>query len=193
MGRRSDMKRVGDNPPARFPTRPIGEAREPWWIAKVKPRQEKALAADFIRSGIEYYLPMITKVTRRRDNNKPRKSVLPLFPGYVSYCAAHGQERRVFATERVVNIIEVRYQKRFIYELEQIYCAIELGISLEPLHNIHTLQPGTPVIVQSGALKGIRGTVSRSQGSHKLVLSVEGLGRAALTVDISTVKPEEEG
>ena len=36
------------NPPARFPKRTIREATDPWWIVKVKSRQEKALANDFL-------------------------------------------------------------------------------------------------------------------------------------------------
>jgi len=42
------MKRVSENPPARFPARTIHEAEGVWWIAKVMPRQEKALAFDCI-------------------------------------------------------------------------------------------------------------------------------------------------
>ncbi|MBD3392791.1 MAG: hypothetical protein GF418_11870 [Chitinivibrionales bacterium] len=185
------MKRVSDNPPARYPARRIHEAEAPWWIAKVKPRQEKALAFDLMRLETEYYLPMYTKVTRRRDNNKPRKSVLPLFPGYLSFCASAGTHRQVYATGRIVNLVEVRHQKHFMDELEQIYFTLDLGMPLEPLTDIGNLSPGMLVQVQSGPLHGIRGTISRIQGTHKLILSVEGLGRAALTVDASVVKPVE--
>jgi hypothetical protein len=75
------MKRVDENPPTRHPAGPISESKEPWWVAKVKPRQEKAIAFDLIARSIDYYLPMFTKVVRRKDNNKPRKSILSLFPG----------------------------------------------------------------------------------------------------------------
>lgn len=183
------MKRVSENPPPRYPQRSIHEAQAPWWIAKVKPRQEKALAFDLIRKEIEYYCPMYTKVTRRRDNFKPRKSVLPLFPGYLSFCAPPGHERQVYTTDRVVNLVEVRHQKHFMSELEQIYYTLDLGMPLEPFVNIDELSPGMFVEVQSGPLRKIRGTVSRIQGTHKLILSVEGLGRAALTLDASIVKP----
>lgn len=47
--------------PERFPDRPLNEAEEHWWVAKVKPRQEKLLAADFFQEGIEYYLPLYVK------------------------------------------------------------------------------------------------------------------------------------
>ena len=85
------MRRMSDNPPSRYPERPIADAEQPWFVAHVKPRMEKAVADDCVRKAIEYYLPMVTKVTRRKDNNKPRKSVLPLFPGYI----VRGEQRDV--------------------------------------------------------------------------------------------------
>jgi transcription termination/antitermination protein NusG len=186
------MKRISENPPARFPQRSIHESEGVWWIAKVKSRQEKALAFDLIKENIEYYLPLYTKVTRRHDNNKPRKSILPLFAGYLSFCAPRGMERATFATGRVVNLVEVRHQKHFKDELEQVYFALDLGMTLEPLEPaVAGLAPGTLVSVQSGPLRGIHGSIIRLQNNHKLVLSVDGLGLAAVTVDATMVKPVE--
>jgi transcriptional antiterminator RfaH len=187
------MKRVSENPPARYPQRPIHDSVGTWWIAKVKPRQEKALAFDCISSEFEYYFPMVTKVTRRRDNNKPRKSVLPLFPGYLSFCVAAGLERMMWSTGRIVNLVEVRHQKHFKKELEQIYFTLDLGMPLEPITDIEAIEPGMLVEVISGPLKGMHGTVQRTQGAHRLILSVEGLGRAALTVDSSIIRILESG
>jgi transcription antitermination factor NusG len=182
------MKRINENPPARHPDRPLDENGAPWWVAKVKPRQEKAIAADFISLDIEYYLPLFTKITRRKDNNKPRKSVLPLFPGYISFSASNPRLRDVLRTNRVVNIIEIRHQKRFVEELSQIYSALEHGIALEPLGEAYP--EGTRVLVVSGPLRGIRGVIAKIHNNNKLVLSVEGLGMAALSVDQSQVKPD---
>jgi len=184
------MKRVDENPPARHPSRPITEAEAPWWVAKIKPRQEKAIASDFIEQTIEYYLPLFTKVTRRKDNNKPRKSVLPLFPGYVSFSADKRRLRDVLVTGRVVNIIEIRHQRRFIDELCQIYFALEHGIALEPFSEAYP--EGTRVLVVSGPLKGIRGIIGKIHNNNKLILSVEGLGRAVVSVDQAQVKPDPQ-
>ncbi|MDD5673987.1 MAG: hypothetical protein PHC61_07490 [Chitinivibrionales bacterium] len=184
------MKRVGDNPPARFPEdKDIEEASAPWWIAKVKPRQDKALALDCIKGNIEYYLPMITKVTRRKDNNKPRKSILPLFAGYLSFCATTGSQNKLYATGRVVSIIEIKNQKHFIEEMRQIYRTLQKGISLEP---VQVYSPGTTVRVFSGPLAGIVGVITRVQNVDKLILSVQGLGRAAMVIDAANVKPLQE-
>ncbi len=175
------MKRVDENPPSRHPDRPIDVAVEPWWVAKIKPRQEKAIAFDFITHGIEYYLPLFTKVTRRKDNNKPRKSVLPLFTG-------KPRLREVLATGRVVNIIEIRHQKRFVGELSQIFYAIDCGVFIEPF--VEYYPAGSRVLVVSGPLRGMRGEIIKIHHNNKLILSVEGLGRAALSVDSAQVKPD---
>ena len=184
------MKRVDENPPARHPPRPITEAQAPWWVAKVKPRQEKAVASDFIDLAIEYYLPLFTKVSRRKDNNKPRKSVLPLFPGYISFSSDARRLREVLLTGRIVNIIEIRHQRRFIHELCQIYFALEHGAPLEPFTEAYP--EGTAVVVVSGPLRGIHGVIAKVHNNNKLVLSVEGLGRAAISVDQAQVKPDPQ-
>ncbi len=179
---------LSKNPPARFPQRPIREAEAPWWVAKVKPRQEKALASDFIERQVEYYLPMYTKVTRRRDNNKPRKSIICLFPGYICFCSEKGFERSLYTTNRIVALIEVKNQSHFIKELEQIYHTIDLGIPVEPV-NPSNLRPGTFVEVTSGPMRGLRGNIQKIHSRHKLILSVDLLGKAAVSIDASFVKP----
>ena len=181
------MKRVNENPPARFPERPIAEAQGFWWVAKVKSRQEKALAFDFIKNNIEYYLPLVTKVTRRKDNNKPRRSVLPLFPGYISFCAPEAGASFVYKTGRAVSIIEIKHQRRFSEELSQVLQALSSGAVLEPV--TASYPPGTPVYVHAGPLRGIQGVIARIHDSQRFVLSVTGLGQASLMIDASFVKP----
>jgi len=181
------MKRISENPPARYPNRAIADAQLPWWVAKVKPRQEKALAFDFIANNIEYYLPLVTHVTRRKDNNKPRKSVLPLFPGYISFCAREPHADGVYKTGRIVSIIEIRNQQHFCRELGQIAATLETGVRLEPVGE--SLPPGTPVCIQTGQLRGICGTIISLHGTNRLVLSVTGLGQASMIVDAASVSP----
>lgn len=180
------MKRVGENPPARYPERPPDQAEYPWCVVKVKPRQEKALAVDCLQRDIEYYLPLYTKVTRRNDNNKPRKSVLPLFAGYLSLAPSPPHSLELRKTGRIVSIIPVVHQKRFIGEMTQIYRSLAQGISLEPEPS---LAPGTRVEVFRGPLRGIQGTIVQTRNEARLVLSVTALGQAAMVVDPRTVRP----
>jgi transcription antitermination factor NusG len=181
------MRRVNDNPPCRNPDRPIGAATLPWFVAHVKPRQEKAFADDCLRSGIEYYLPMTEKITRRRDNNKPRKSVIPLFAGYVSFVGTRETHAVLYATGRVAGIIEIRHQKKFIAELGQVYSLLEKGVPLEPCTT--PFFEGEEVLIEAGPLRGIRGTIATVRDQHRLVVKVECLGCAMATIDATMVKP----
>ncbi len=181
------MLPLSANPPSRHPARSIYESEGVWWVAKVKPRQEKALAHDLIKWELDYYLPMYTKVTRRKDNNKPRKSICCLFPGYLSFCVEKGFEREVYSSNRIVNLVEVRNQSHFKKELEQIYHTLDLGVSIEPV-DLMSMQPGQEVVVESGPMKGLQGTISKVQSGHKLILSVDLLGKAAVSIDTSLVK-----
>jgi len=180
---------MSDNPPARFPERPIAEAPFPWFVAHVKPRTEKAVADDCLRKQIEYYLPLVTKVTRRKDNNKPRKSILPLFPGYISVSGTKETYYNLYSTGQIATIIEIKHQKKFIEELGQIYSILERGVPLEPC--MDSFAEGAEVVVAAGPLKGIRGIVQSIRNQSKIVLSVEGLGRAVMTVDAAMLKPVE--
>jgi transcription antitermination factor NusG len=127
---------------------------------------------------------------RRADNNKPRKSILPLFPGYISICGNPGFELLLYKTNRIVSIIKIKYQLRFMRELLTIRQAQESGLSLEPLET--TFVPGDRVEVISGALKGVVGVVNKVKDVCKLVVAVEGLGMAAMTIDSSLVRPAPE-
>ncbi len=174
--------------PPRFPDRPLDQAQERWWVAKVKPRQEKQLAADFYKDGIEYYLPLYVKNTPRPGTKHNRIFHVPLFSGYISF--AQNQPHDIYKSGRVVNLIEIRHQQRFIRELNQIYYAQKGNAPLEPVGD--TFAEGTPVKIIHGPFAGICGIVSKDPLSTRLILSVECLGNAALQIERSWIKQIEE-
>jgi transcription antitermination factor NusG len=165
--------------PMRFPERSLDQAEERWWIAKVKPRQEKKLAEDFLRERIEYYLPLYPKNTPRPGTNYPRIFHVPLFPGYLAF--AQKQPHNIFLSGRVVKIIEIRHQQRFIREMNQVYFALQGNAPLGPVTG--RVELGSYVKILHGPFAGIYGKVSRGPGSTKLILTVEGLGNAELTIE----------
>lgn|SRR5512133_2473366 len=171
-------------PPSRYPERPIDKAAFRWWIAKVKPRQEKQLAFDFIDNGVEYYLPIYKKITYRPGTNKKRIFDVPLFPGYI--CFAQDVPQKIFVTGRVVNLIEVKNQNKFVSELSAIYFALEHGICVEPLDNTFTIESQVEVV--SGPLKGICGVVASIRNSRQLVIEVDSLGAAVIQIDMGDVR-----
>lgn len=174
--------------PQRFPDRPLNEATERWWIAKVKPRQEKLLAADFFRTGIEYYLPLYAKNTPRPGTTLKRIFQVPLFPGYIAF--AQNQPHDIYRSGRVVNLLEIKHQKRFIHELNQIYFALQGNAPLEPAGD--TISEGSMVKIIHGPFTGLEGIVSKDASSLYLILTVECLGRATLKIDRTWIKEIEE-
>jgi transcriptional antiterminator RfaH len=164
------MYRVNDNPIPRFPDNRTLEADlGNWFVARVKSRQEKALAFDLIDRAIPYYFPMIEKRSRRRDNGKIRKSLLPLFPGYIAMALHMENLNLVYSTNRVVGILPVIDQQRFVDELAQIQHAMacKAKISLMPAYTM-----GQSVLVKTGPMKGLRGEVIRSKGQDILIIKV---------------------
>ena len=171
--------------PARYPDQPLNQATERWWVAKVKPRQEKLLAADFLDEGIEYFLPLYAKNTPRPGTTHHRIFNVPLFPGYISF--AQNQPHNIYRSGRVVNLIEIRHQRRFIHELNQIYFALLGNAPIEPVFD--TFREGALVKITHGPFTGIEGIVSKDPASNRLILSVECLGNAALTIERSWITP----
>jgi hypothetical protein len=182
--RKNDLPADAIALPPRYPDRPLDQAAEKWWVAKVKPRQEKQLAQDFYKEDIEYYLPLSIKNTPRTGSKTPRLFHVPLFPGYISF--AQEKPHNIFSTGRVVTIIEVIHQQRFIRELNQIYNLLKGNAPLEPVAG--NLTDGTPMQIIQGPFAGAKGIIYKSLTPSTIILSVDCLGNAALKIDRSWLK-----
>ena len=165
-----------------------------WWVAHTKSRNEKALAQDLIRKDISYFLPMIWRV--RRIRKRTVRSLLPLFGGYLFFCAEEGQRIDLWRTNRVANIIEVKDQELFLDDLLQIEQALQVGAPLSPHKYI---KAGQKCRVIGGPLADLHGIVVRApehktespegavktKSTLRLVLQIDMLGQAA-SVEMDT-------
>jgi len=175
------MLRQAENPPARYPPdRPLEADLGFWRVAQVKSRQEKAMAHELIRLNISYYLPLYEKRVRRRDNRKIRKTILPLFPGYIAFALPENNCSAIYGTNRVTKIIEVVEQMLFVKEMAQIRRTLEAGV---PLALVSHLQAGQKVRISGGPLQGLEGEVLRQRGETRLLIRVH-LFRQAVALDI---------
>ena len=171
--------------PLRYPDVSITESIKIWWIAKVKPNQEKALAADLYEKSIEYYVPCYMKTYKRADCNSTRKSLIPLFPSYVPF-ALDIDPWFLLQSNRISTIIQIKAQKKFKLELNQIYMANERKISLLPTPASFFFK-GQKVKVVSGPLAGLAGNIVDDNISRILLLRVDYLGNACVSIDSSNV------
>ncbi|UCE49263.1 MAG: UpxY family transcription antiterminator [Phycisphaerales bacterium] len=179
------MLRISENPPMTWPeTESIVDFTGEWWVAHTKSRNEKALAHDLIRRGINYFLPMSWKVSRK--SRRPTKSLLPLFAGYLFCCGKENDRLEILRTDRVANVIEVADQDKLIKELLQIEQALKAGAPLRP-HKY--LKMGQKCRVTAGPLMGLEGIVTQTRGTARLVLQVDMLGQAAsVEIDIDMIE-----
>ena len=187
------MLRADENPIQRWPeNRPLEEDMGHWWVIRTKPRNEKSLAWDLKRVGVGYYLPQITKRTVRSDNGKPRKSIVCLFPGYISIVGYENHKNDILRTGRVLCPIMIEDQERFIYEISRIQKAIEYSSELE----LHTrLAEGQAVVINEGPLEGVLGVVTEiGDGRNKVYLNVEMFGSSiSVSIPASSLMPVKRG
>ena len=150
----------------------------PWWVARVRSRQEKALARHLLPQGVPFYLPQSEQVVRR--GNRSFTSYLPLFSGYVFFRGKR-EERIVALQSQVVSeILEVRDQDRLESELDQLRRLQLSGASLVP---VPSFAPGDPVVVTEGPFRGYEGVVVRDKGRSRLIVSIS-LLRKAVAVEL---------
>ena len=150
-----------------------------------KPRQEKAVARYLDAVEMEFYLPLIPRVSFIRSLKVV--SEVPLFPGYVFAAGELEDGYAAISTKRVCQVLQVEDQRQFINEIEQIRHALVAGGSLDlfPFAVI-----GRRCRVTRGPFIGLEGTITDRLGPTRLVLQVAILGQgAALEIDIDLLEP----
>ncbi len=178
---------IKDNPPSRFPNIPILETTNGWFIAKVRARQEKALAFDMMAHGMGYYLPVFTKSVIRPDTGKKRTSILPLFPSYLPF-ECESVPSWLARSERVSAIIAIKAQNQFRQQLHAIFRARECGLSV-PAFSKHEFDLGQQVRLIEGPCAGVVGTVVKHISECILMMQIEGLGCAGIRVKAEALEP----
>lgn len=137
--------------------------------------------------GIPYCCPFYTHVVRRKDNSKPRKSVLPAFPGYLAFAGSEENDRAFRKTDRVLHILEVTNQPRLVRELGWVVSACASGSTLHHLNALEISQ-GQRVKIVRGPMRGFEGEVLTLQGKMHVVVSVEMFRQSiALEVGLSDI------
>lgn len=161
-----------------------GEERR-WWAVYAKSRQEKSLARQLVGHDIPFYLPLIPKDNIIRARRV--RSHIPLFSGYL-FLFGNEQERvTTLTTNRISRILPVLDQQRLRGDLANIQALIEHNA---PLSVERRLQPGDPVRIKSGALKGLEGCVIKRHGKARLLVAVTYLQQGvSVEIDDCALEP----
>ena len=180
------MLRASDNPSSQYPEEAQLDLIEGlWWVVHTKPRQEKALARDLLRSSIPYFLPMYEAI--RRSRGRAWKTVLPLFPGYLFLCCSDEGRTEALKTNRIAGLIDVADQARLIEELSSIQRLLASKLAVDPYP---TLKQGAACRIRRGSLAGLEGRVERRKGHVRFIVNVTILGQGAMVeIDADMLEP----
>ncbi len=153
---------------------PIDAAEGLWWLVHTKPRNEKALASDLERKGIQYFLPLARH--RRIYGGRTFQVEIPLFSSYLFLCGGEAERYATLMTHRAVQVIAVADQARLKAELRHVYRATT---SDQPVDLYPGIKRGRRCRVMRGSLAGLEGVVIRRRGMCRVYLGVEILGQSA--------------
>ena len=163
----------------------VFELPEPWWVAHLRSRQEKAFARYLRFHGIPSYLPQIEK--RQRTERRTIVSWLPLFSGYVFFRGTHADTARALRSHVVVNLLAPFDQETFAAELRQL---VELQRSSGRLTLFPHLAAGDPVVITEGVFAGYTGVIQRMPNGERLIVSISFIKQSvAVELDRESIRP----
>lgn len=180
-----------DNP---LPVHPSGllaqntgpDPARPWWAARTRTRQEKALARSLRGKDIPYFLPMVSRP--QKSQGRMRTAIVPLFDGYLFFQADAVNRQTAMQTGHLAQAIAVTDQEILHRQLQAIARVCEHNIGLEL---VDFAQPGRKVRIIAGPFAGLTGHVRKLKSARKLVLNVDAIGQAvAVEIALDQIQPE---
>lgn len=177
-----------------IPSANLGAAQpDSWFVIWTESRAEKKVEARIAALGLSPWLPTVKET--RRWSDRWHEVVSPLFPGYLFARARTVDWHKVLRTPGVLTVVKqgtlpALLSDRFVATLRD---AIERNGSVpEQVCEAVDYRPGDEVVVQDGALKGVRGVVRERRSGRQLVIWVAEIGRGvAFTIGSALVKASE--
>ena len=144
----------------------------PWFAIYTRPKNEKKVAEQLFKLGIDVYCPMVTQIKQWSDRKKKVES--PLISSYVFVNLEEKDRSSVFEVHGIV---------RYLYWLGKpaIIQDHEIALLRDNLKGILTsvevegLQPGDSLTITKGPFQGKEGVVSQVE-KNKIRLVLKELG-----------------
>ena len=171
---------------------PENTPSEQKWYALTVPYQHERQTEKLLQSkGLETLVPLYR--ARRQWSDRVKEVEMPLFAGYV-LCQFDLTERiQVLDTPGVSKIVGFGGAMTSLEDCE--VAGIQRLVALKmPLSPWPYLKVGDRVRVEHGPMRGLEGTLLRTQDTMHLVISVELLQRSlAVQVDRDAIVPQKGG
>jgi transcription elongation factor/antiterminator RfaH len=142
-----------------------------WYALYTKSRNEKKTALLMERQGIEFYLPLIKKISLWSDRKKIVE--FPLFPSYIF---VHAGERETSTCAKIPGVVRfVSFEKKPVpipdFQIEAIRKFILSGE--DPVSNDIEFTVGKKVRVIRGGLKGLEGRLAEVLGRQRVRIEID--------------------
>src|ERR1051325_7525001 len=139
-----------------------------WFVIWAESRAEKKVAQRMGELGFSAWLPVVK--VRHRWSDRWKEVELPLFPGYLFARATLADWSRILRTPGVLTVITEQGKPALLADsfITSLRDAVNrTDAKPEPVNEPVEYVPGDEVIVQEGALSGVRGVVRERRGARK--------------------------
>jgi len=157
---------------------PAGGPDDLWFAMYTLARQEKELMRKLRRLSISHYGPMIQH-RKRSPQGRIRTSYMPLFTGYVFVRGDEVARHNAVSTGCISRCLSVTESEKLVEDLRCIRQMVIAGSEVRP-------EPkplvGRMAIVKNGAMKGLKGTITKTLSQHRLTVLVNFMQQGASVI-----------
>ena len=154
------------------------EDKKVWKVVYVASRQEKKVALQLERAGIEFFLPLYKKLSQWSDRKKWVE--IPLFNGYIFVRPTLLQRDKVLQQQGALAYVTYNGGDAEVKDkdIDSIHTVLSSGYSLETLNTQDDFTAGEQVIVTEGPLIGQLVDVIRQNNKEHYLVSFDTLGQS---------------
>lgn len=154
---------------------PATESPSHWYALYLRSRFEKTSHAEFLRNGVESFLPLIEEIHVWSDRRK--KVLEPLFRGYLFVRSDLSDRVNVLQTPGVVQFVGIRGKPSPIPD-EQINWIRILTNSPDAIRREDFVDVGEQVRIGMGPFKGVEGFVTKVKDTTRVVVSLTAIAQS---------------
>lgn len=157
---------------------PADSLDDSWFAMYTLARQEKELMRKLRPLNIAHYGPMIQQ-RKRSPQGRIRTSFVPLFTGYVFIRGDEVARHNAVSTGCISRCLPVTEQEELIDDLRRVRQLLLTGEEVRP-------EPkplvGRMAMVKNGAMKGLKGTITKTLSQHRLTVFVNFMQQGASVI-----------
>ncbi len=151
-----------------------------WYLVHTKPSSEAIAQSHLSRQGYEVYLPRIVQPVRR--SGRWRDRIVALFPRYLFVRLREGLQTLGPVRSSIGVSDVVKFGSQFATVPDPV--VDDLQACADPVSGLHRIglpvgmSVGSAVKIVMGPFDGIRGVLERTDGTERVVVLLELLGRS---------------